>query len=140
MTQSIFLQSRWECRTQWSQHSKPVVLKWLISVITVYWGTLSSVSVIDTHFQVCAQEIRSIDYHPTLKNDVSHNLRRGYCVRIQPIRPRYIHGDWRRFTDYCRLFAETDERQRKCLVQRTIDTTAKNCNQIIQDVSGSRAG
>ena len=29
VTQSIFLQSRWECRTQWSQHSRPVVLKWL---------------------------------------------------------------------------------------------------------------
>ena len=25
----IFLQSRWECRTQWSQRSRPVVLKWL---------------------------------------------------------------------------------------------------------------
>ena len=24
MTQSIFLQSRWECRTQWSQRSRPV--------------------------------------------------------------------------------------------------------------------
>ena len=30
MTQSIFLQCRWECRTQWSQRSRPVVLKWLI--------------------------------------------------------------------------------------------------------------
>ena len=29
MTQSIFLQCRWECRTQWSQRSRPVVLKWL---------------------------------------------------------------------------------------------------------------
>ena len=29
MTQSIFLQSCWECRTQWSQRSRPVVLKWL---------------------------------------------------------------------------------------------------------------
>ena len=29
VTQSIFLQSRWECRTQWSQHSRPVALKWL---------------------------------------------------------------------------------------------------------------
>ena len=29
MTQSIFLQSRWEFRTQWSQGSRPVVLKWL---------------------------------------------------------------------------------------------------------------
>ena len=29
MTQSIFLQSRWECRTQWSQRSRHVGLKWL---------------------------------------------------------------------------------------------------------------
>ena len=29
VTQSIFLQSCWECRTQWSQRSRPVVLKWL---------------------------------------------------------------------------------------------------------------
>ena len=29
MTQSIFLQSRWECHTQWSQHSRHVALKWL---------------------------------------------------------------------------------------------------------------
>ena len=28
VTQSIFLQSRWECRTQWSQRSRPVVPKW----------------------------------------------------------------------------------------------------------------
>ena len=25
----IFLQSRWECHTQWSQHGRPVVLKWM---------------------------------------------------------------------------------------------------------------
>ena len=31
VTQSIFLQSCWECRTQWSQRSRPVVLKWLNS-------------------------------------------------------------------------------------------------------------
>ena len=29
VTQAIFLQSYWECRTQWSQRSRPVVLKWL---------------------------------------------------------------------------------------------------------------
>ena len=27
VSQSIFLQSRWECRTRWSQHSRDVVLK-----------------------------------------------------------------------------------------------------------------
>ena len=31
--QLIFLQSCWECRTQWSQRSRPVVLKWLRSVL-----------------------------------------------------------------------------------------------------------
>ena len=30
--QSIFLQSRWEWRTQWSQRSRPVVIKRLISL------------------------------------------------------------------------------------------------------------
>ena len=29
VTQSIFLQSCWEWHTQWSQRSRPVVLKWL---------------------------------------------------------------------------------------------------------------
>ena len=31
----MFLQSRRECRTQWSQRSRPVVLKWLNSDILV---------------------------------------------------------------------------------------------------------
>ena len=35
MTQSIFLQIRWECRTQWSQRSRPVVLKWLIRLVYI---------------------------------------------------------------------------------------------------------
>ena len=29
VTQSIFLECRWERRTQWSQRSRPIVLKWL---------------------------------------------------------------------------------------------------------------
>ena len=62
-------------------------------------GTKSSVSVMDTRFPVCAALWSDIE---KWRRYVSHNLRRGF-VRIQPFRPRYIHGDWRRFPNHCRV-------------------------------------
>ena len=45
MTQSIFLQSCCDCRTQWSQRSRPVVLKWLtFSFLPVISATSNLVS------------------------------------------------------------------------------------------------
>ena len=44
---------------------------------------MSLVSVMDARVQVCAQEIRGIDYHPTLKNGGDEMLRRGVCVFSQ---------------------------------------------------------
>ena len=44
---------------------------------------MSLVSVMDALVQVCAQETRGIDYHPTLKNGGDEMLRRGVCVFSQ---------------------------------------------------------
>ena len=98
-------------------------------------GTMSSVSIIDTHFQVCARNTQHC--HPTLKigGDTFRRIiyAEGVCVFSQS--GRVISTE----TDECSqttaewlllgvTLTEIDERQRRCLVQRTIDTTAKNCN------------
>ena len=56
MTQSIFLQSCWECRTQWLQRSRPVVLKWL-SDNTNHFDDLSEVVDISPSRQ-CRKRVR----------------------------------------------------------------------------------
>ena len=102
-------------------------------------GTMSSVSVIDTvwyTFKFVCKKHAALPYDvDNWWRYVSHNLRR-VCVRIQPIWPRYIYGDWRMLPNQTTAewlllgftLTEIDERQRRCLVQRTIDATAKNCN------------
>ena len=89
------------------------------------WYTLSSLSTINT--QHC---------HPTLNiggNTFRIIYAEGVCVFSQSGRVIFTE------TDECSqttaewlllgvTLTEIDERQRRCLVQRTIDTTAKNCN------------
>ena len=67
--------------------------------IVVYWGRCLSVSVMDTRFQVCVQEIRSIaKAHPKLTNG-------GDRFRII-----YVGGVFA-FCQSCRIIStETDER------------------------------
>ena len=72
----------------------------------------------------------SIDYHPTLKNGVG-TFRIIYAGGVCAYSANPVALYSQRLTKVhrqCRLFTEIDERQRKYLVQRTIDTTAKNCN------------
>ena len=88
-------------------------------------GTMSSVSVMDTHFQVCAQEIRSIAIrHEKWGQYVS------YSANPAALYPRRLTKAHKLQPSDCywASLTEIDEYTRGFLVQRTIDTIVNNCN------------
>ena len=78
---SIFLQRCWECRTQWSQCSRPVVLKWINVSLSVHMLFLSYPPFVFPHFRPLAghSTFRPANVHLTLyiltTSSVSASLR-----------------------------------------------------------------
>ena len=107
MTQSIFLQSRWECRTQWSQRIRPVVPKWLIITTIFILGAMNNI--LDP---VC---LTTVDHHrPEPAGLVSEwspgglSGRSGLRVELSERRDPATNGDRR--TGRVRVFGVLDQR------------------------------
>ena len=93
MTRSIFIQSRWEYRTQWSQRSRPVVLKWLTFSPALSW--------IFSHFRCPCNSFNPYSVH--LFNATHTSQHRHFC-HVQLLLMHFLRCPCLMLVHHCRSY------------------------------------